>query len=274
MSRIHRPHPLLTAILAGVFMTILFSACTPRSSFVYLNDISLSDTVLGPVRPFKETLIEPDDQLSIQVSAFNPDDIQMFNSMLSAAGGGASGTGSAMGGGDFVPTTLGYMVDKRGMITLPYIGEFLAAGLTIREMEIYLAKQLERFIKQPIVKVRFLNHYISLIGDVAPSRISMPNERLTLFDVLSKAGDLRSTAIRDNILVVREEKGYRTTGRVNVLSKTVYDNPYFYLQNKDMIYVEPVQASYIARSDKYTRLISFGTTFFTIILTIVTLFIR
>jgi len=255
-------------------MTILVSACTTRSSFVYLNDITSADTVLGLVRPFKETLIEPDDQLSIQVSAFNPDDIQMFNSMLSAAGGGASGTGAATGGGDFVPTTLGYLVDKRGMITLPYIGEFLAAGLTVREMEIYLAKQLERFIKEPIVKVRFLNHFISLIGDAAPSRISMPNERMTMFDLLSKSGDLRQTAIRDNILVVREDKGYRTTGRVNLLSKSVYDNPYFYLQNKDMIYVEPVQASYIARSDKYTRLISFATTFFTVILTVVTFFIR
>jgi polysaccharide export outer membrane protein len=263
---------------ATIILTVI-SSCTPRRNFVYVNDIGYQDSIIGAVKPFKETIIEPDDQLSIQVSAYNPDDVQMFNSLLMGAGGAAGGGmgggmgqgGGGMGGGVGVPTTMGYLVDKRGMITLPYLGEFLAAGLTIREMEIYLGKQLERFVKQPIVKVRFLNHFVSVIGDAGGGKINMPNERLTMFDLLAASGDLRTTAYRHNILVIREDKGYRITGRVNLLSKSVFENPYFYLQNKDIVYVEPVMATYMSSRDIYTRLYGIGATVLTVILSLITL---
>lgn len=262
-------------LLAATMLATIITSCTPRSNFVYLNDIRYEDTLIGPIRPFKETLIEPDDQLSIQVSAYNPADVEMFNMLQNGAAGVAGGAGGAGGGGMVgLPTTVGYLVDKRGMITIPYLGEFLAAGLTIREMEIYLSKQLERFVKQPIVKVRFLNHFVSIVGDAGGGKINMPNERLTMFDVLAATGDLRSTAYRDNILVIREDKGYRITGRVNLLSKNVFENPFFYLQNKDMVYVEPVQATYITSRDMFTKLFAIGSTFFTIGLSLLTLFNR
>ncbi len=270
-TSVHR----MKMLLAATILATIIHSCTPRSSFVYLNDIRYEDTLIGPVKPFKETLIEPDDQLSIQVSAYNPADVEMFNMLQNGAGGGAGGSGGAIGSAMVgVPTTIGYLVDKRGMITIPYLGEFLAAGLTIREMEIYLAKQLERFVKQPIVKVRFLNHFVSIVGDAGVGKINMPNERLTMFDLLAATGDMRPSAYRDNILVIREDKGYRITGRVNLLSKNVFENPYFYLQNKDMVYVEPVQASYITSRDIYSRLFTIGTTIFTITLSLLTLFNR
>ncbi|MBM3454239.1 MAG: hypothetical protein FJX80_03725 [Bacteroidetes bacterium] len=250
------------------------SSCTTSKQYVYLNDIRPTDTILGPIRPYRETLIEPDDQLSIQVSAYNPEDVQMFNTMLASADQGVGMTGGGMNGGAAgVPTTLGYLVDKRGMITLPYVGEFLAAGLTIREMEIYLGKQLERFVKQPIVKVRFLNHFISMIGDKS-IRMMMPNERLTLFDVLSSSGDLGISSYRNNILVVREERGYRVTGRVNLLSKAVYENPFFYLQNRDMVYVKPVESVYMQRNDLFTKIYGLGATILTLFLSIYGIIIR
>jgi polysaccharide export outer membrane protein len=237
-------------------------SCTATKDYVVLNDlIQGKDSILGPIRPFTEALISPDDQLSIQVSAYNPDDVQMFNSLLSAAGGGATSSAGPSASGAQIPSTLGYMVDKRGMITLPYVGEFLAAGLTIREMELFLGKQLERFVKAPIVKVRFLNHYVNVLGEVgAPSQVNMNNERITLFDVLARTGDLRPTAIRSNVLVVREEKGHRSTGRVDLRSKNLFDNPYFYMKNRDVVYVEPVRAAYISRDDNYTRFLSIATT--------------
>lgn len=242
-----------SASLAVVIL--LLSSCTSPKEFVYLNDLdSARDTLLGPVRPFKETTIKPDDQLSLSVAAYNPEDVQMFNSLLqgSATAGGAMG---GAGGAQANPMA-GYIVDKNGMITLPYIGEFLAAGLTLREMEIFLGKQLERFVKQPVVKARFMNHFVNVVGDVSASgQIPMINEQLTLFDLLARSGDLKPSAIRSNILVVREENGYRKSGRVNILSKTVYDNPYFHLQHRDLVYVEPVQASYISRSERFTKLI-------------------
>jgi polysaccharide export outer membrane protein len=244
---------LLFLVKVSLAMSISFMvSCTSPKDIVMLNDLeSRSDSLLGPVKPFKETIIKPDDQLSINVTAYNPDDVQMFNSLFQ----GTSGQGSG-GAGTQTNSMAGYIVDKSGMITLPYIGEFLAAGLTLREMEIFLGKQLERFVKQPVVKVRFMNHYVNFIIDGGGGGQQPMNvEQMTLFDLLARSGGLPFTAIRDNILVIREENGYRKAGRVNVLSKTVYENPYFHLQHRDMVYVEPVQASYITRSERFSKVL-------------------
>jgi polysaccharide export outer membrane protein len=149
------------------------------------------------------------------------------------------------------PQIMGYMVDKRGTVTLPYIGDFNAAGLTLREMEIFVTEKLKKFVKEPVVRVRFLNHAVTILGEVQlPKQVAMNYERMTLTEALGLVGDLKYTAYADNILVVREENGVRTSGRVDLRSKTVFNNPYFYLTNRDLIYVEPVQAAYVNRGDK------------------------
>lgn len=234
---------------AGLVLFVLYlQSCTTPREFVYFNDLAyMKDTLLGPIQPFREQMIQSDDLLSIQVSALNPEDVQMFN---------ATGLSTQAGGGNVMmdPQTRGFLVDKSGNVSLPYIGEFKAQGLTIREMELFVVERLRKYVKEPVVRIRFLNHFISVLGDVnRPAMVNMNFERLTLSEVLAQVGDLRMTAVRNNILVVRESNGYRTTGRVDLLSKTVFDNPYYYMQNRDVIYVEPVQASYVNRTDRVSR---------------------
>jgi polysaccharide export outer membrane protein len=118
-------------------------------------------------------------------------------------------------------------------------------------MEIFVTEKLKKFVKEPVVRVRFLNHAVTILGEVQlPKQIAMNYERMTLTEALGLVGDLKYTAYADNILVVREENGVRTSGRVDLRSKTVFNNPYFYLTNRDLIYVEPVQAAYVNRGDK------------------------
>jgi len=233
------------ALLALVVMLAANSSCTSPKEYVYLNDlVEAKDSLIGPMAPFREQYIVPDDLLHIQVSALNPEDVQMFE---------MTGMGSQMNM-QFAttnPQIMGYMVDKRGTVTLPYIGDFNAAGLTLREMEIFVTEKLKKFVKVPVVRVRFLNHAVTILGEVQlPKQIAMNYERMTLTEALGLVGDLKYTAYADNILVVREENGVRTSGRVDLRSKTVFNNPYFYLTNRDLIYVEPVQAAYVNRGDK------------------------
>lgn len=224
---------------------IKMSACTTPREFVYLNDlVDAKDSLIGPMAPFREQYIVPDDLLHIQVSALNPEDVQMFE----ITGMGSQGN---MGMSQSFPQVMGYIVDKKGMITLPYIGDFNAAGLTLREMEIFVTEKLKRYVKEPVVRIRFLNHMVTILGEVqTPRQIPMNFERLTLAEALGMVGDIKYTGYADNILVVREENGIRTSGRVDLRSKTVFNNPYYYLSNRDLIYVEPVQAAYVNRGDK------------------------
>lgn len=225
------------------------SSCTSPREYVYLNDlVEAKDSLIGPMNAFREQYIVPDDLLHIQVSALNPEDVQMFQATIS----GAANNGQQLA--QQFPQTMGYLVDKKGIVTLPYIGDFNAAGLTLREMEIFVTEKLKKYVKEPVARVRFINHAVTILGEVQqPKQIPMNYERLTLAEALGQVGDLKYTGYADNILVVREENGVRTSGRVDLRSKTVFNNPYFYLSNRDLVYVEPVQAAYVNRNDRTSK---------------------
>ena len=84
------------------------------------------------------------------------------------------------------------------------------------------------------------------------------------------AGDMTDLGKRDNVMVVREENGERKFARVNLLSKDIFNSPYFYLKTNDMVYVEPVKAKFISRTGvpQYLSIVAVG---LSLILTIINL---
>ena len=88
--------------------------------------------------------------------------------------------------------------------------------------------------------VRYLNHKITVLGEVAkPTIIQMPEEYLSLFDVLSSSGDLTQFAKRDNILVIRETSKGKELKRLNLEDHSIFNSAWYYLQPDDVVYVEP-----------------------------------
>ena len=106
-----------------------------------------------------------------------------------------------------------------------------------------LKKRLEegQYIKDPAVSVRIKGLKISVMGEVSnPGVHEMAGDRITLLEALSMAGDLTPTAKRTNILVLREEEGKRHTYTVDLTSgRDVLESPCYYLQQNDVVYVEP-----------------------------------
>jgi protein involved in polysaccharide export with SLBB domain len=134
-------------------------------------------------------------------------------------------------------------------IQIPYIGKVQAQGLTRIQLEDTLTQLLKDYTKNPIVNVRFLNYYCSVLGEVSNrGRFAMQNERMTILEAISMAGDLTEFGKRDNVLVVREVNGKRNFARVNLLSKNLFNSPYFYLKTNDVVYVEPVKSKFISRN--------------------------
>jgi len=179
-----------------------------------------------------------------------------------SASGGASSVGNAPGSG--------FVVEADGNIKLPYIGKMKVEGFTRLQLEDTLTKLFKDYTKNPVVNVRFLNYYYSIIGEVGHGgRFGMSTERTTLLEAISQAGDITELGKRDNILVIREENGQRTYARVNLLSKDIFNSPYFYLQTNDVVYVEPVKARFINRSGipQYLSIIAVG---LSLILTLIT----
>ena len=231
-----------------VVVAILHSAasCISSKKVVYFNDLTLADSVaLINAQTVFENHIQKNDQLSIIFGSSNLSDLPVFN--LASGGTGAS--------------AIGYTVEADGKINLPLIGKVKAEGLKRVELEVILTELLKDYTKNPIVSVKFLNYSFSVLGEVGnPGKFIMPTEKMSLLEAISMAGDLTVLSKRENILVIREENGNRTTGRLNLLSKDIFKSPYFYIKTNDLIYVEPVNSKFIARSGvtQYVPFITLG----------------
>ena len=111
-----------------------------------------------------------------------------------------------------------------------------------------------------------------MLGEVngRGGHFSMTNERMTILEAISMAGDISELGRRDNIMVIREVNGERKVARVNLLSKDIFNSPYFYLKTNDVVYVEPVKAKFINRSGipQYLTIVAVG---LSLLLTIINL---
>ena len=140
---------------------------------------------------------------------------------------------------------LGYLVDKNGEIDFPILGKLQVAGLTRLELTELIKQKLidEDLIKDPIVTVQFLNFKVSVMGEVSrPGSFTINSDRITLLEALSMAGDLTIYGRRDRVAVIRETDGKRTILFHDLRSSDIFLSPCYYLQQNDIVYVEPNKA--------------------------------
>jgi len=144
------------------------------------------------------------------------------------------------------------MVDEKGTIQLPLVGSVKIEGLTTTEARELIQSKLINYLKEPVVSLRLINFRVSVLGDVArPGVYPVNNERVNVSEALSMAGDLSITAVRNNVLLVRETDGKRQYIRLNMQSKELFNSPYYYLQNNDVLYIQPGNAKYASVDSSY-----------------------
>jgi polysaccharide export outer membrane protein len=137
---------------------------------------------------------------------------------------------------------MSYLVGKDGTIFFPRFGRVEVSGLSTAEITDKLTEMLRPAINDVVVKVRVLNFRVTVTGEVrSPGPVSVPEESLTILEAIGMSGDFTEFSNRENVLVVREVDGQRTFKRLNVLTTEVFDSPYYYLQQGDLVYVEPLK---------------------------------
>jgi polysaccharide export outer membrane protein len=228
---------------ASLFLIIFLlsiQACVSPKNVIYFNN--LNDTVksgLANAKTIFDAPIQKNDLLSISIGGSNAEDLIALNSGSGSVPGAIAGTNAK---------SLGYLVDPDGKIQLPFIGRITAEGLTRLQLEDTLTNLLKDYTKNPVVNVKFLNYNFSILGEVnRPGKFDM-EDRTTILQAISLAGDLTTLAKRNNILVIREINGKREFGRLNLLSKDAFKSPYFYLKTNDVVYVEPVRSKFLTRT--------------------------
>lgn len=219
---------------------LLISSCAPTRNVVYFSDLKEPANYTEEIKNKISPKIQPDDLLSVTVSSLNPESNVLFNNGILQTIGSTSNAGATGRVND------GYLVDKDGAINFPVLGSVVLGGLTKEQATDKMVDEIKKSVKNPIVNVRFLNFRITVIGEVnRPATFTVPSERINLLEALGLAGDLTIYGKRENILIIREKDGVRSATRIDLTSKSILNSPSFYLQQNDIIYVEPVKAKSI-----------------------------
>lgn len=223
--------------VAIVAMIGTLSSCYNSKEFLYLQDVPEFEQM--QVTQVAQIKARKGDVLNIYVSSRNAESAIPFNLVASGRRPGSSSE-DIFSSGQVRP--LSYIVDEAGNIDFPQVGSIHVEGMSRMEIKEYVKNQLvsNNFLKDPVVTVEFSNLKISVIGEVTrPGNFTMTNEHTTLLDALSMAGDLTAYGRRDRIAVIRELDGQRTITWLDLRSKDIMKSPYYFLQQNDVVYVEP-----------------------------------
>jgi polysaccharide export outer membrane protein len=144
------------------------------------------------------------------------------------------------------PVLQTYLVDNNGSINFPVFGRLSVVGLNPKELESMLQGKLESAFgkEHPIVTIRFTNYSVSILGEVEkPGKFNTVNERMTIFEGLALAGDMTIYGKRENVKVLRENgDGSKVFISVNLNDKDILNSPAYFLEQNDILYVEPNKA--------------------------------
>lgn len=234
MTKNYNPFSLLLPKLLCFLLVLLLTACGTSRNLVYFSDLQkegeLKTKIVNPVEP----KIQPNDLLSITVSTLSAETNALFNN-------GILLPVTTIGANTLTTGKEGYLVDNAGNVNFPVTGQIKLGGLTREEATRKISSEVKRYIKgEPIVNLRYLNFKVTVTGEVGnPSSITVPTEKINVLEALSMAGDLTVYGKRENILIIREKDGVRSLNRLNLNSKEIFNSPYFYLQQNDIVYVEP-----------------------------------
>lgn len=224
-------------IFLPMLLTVLLASCRSTEEIAYVADAT-RDSAIAVSGQFSKG-IQSNDLLSIYVESETPEATLQFNQETNKIA--TSSSGAVLNPGTTGGVT-GYLVNADGDITFPVLGKIHVAGLTHNELASTIEQRLvsEGHIKDPVVTVKLMNFKVSVLGDVAkPGQLVVDGERLTIFEALSMVGDLTIYGQRYNVTVIREENGMRTIGNLDLSSKEVFNSPYYYLHQNDVVYVEP-----------------------------------
>lgn len=217
-----------------IFVLGLLSSCISHESLVNFNEGPSFPSTPQGIANFQPLTIQPDDILHILVHSLNQEAVLPFN-MIDMSRAGANINRDAM-------QLNGYLVDEEGYIDFPVLGRIKVSELPIREIKAEISNRLTAggYLKDPVINIRILNYRVKVMGEVAsPGVYQLTNEKVSVMEALTLAGDITQYGRRDSILIVREKEGEQQFGYIDLNSTESFRSPFFFMQQNDLLYVQP-----------------------------------
>ena len=258
-------HRLFERSLKGIFFVLpviaitFLNSCISTKKIIYFNNlpdtIAASNPIVIESVKYEDPKILTNDILAITVQTIDQSETNQPISSSSTA--------------LFNPLN-GFLVDKNGNIELSLIGFIHVAGLTTSEVREVIKEKAKEYYKEPVVNVRIANFEIDILCEVVhPGTFTFPSEKVNIMEALASANDLLITGKRKNVLLIRTEGDTRKFIRWDLTSSDVFRSPYFYLRQRDILYVEPSKFKIQSSDQTFVRNIGILST----MISIVTLFL-
>jgi polysaccharide export outer membrane protein len=222
--------------IVWVFFTLFLVSCGSYKNVPYFQNSEEVD--FSKSQFLYDARIMPKDVLTITVNTTNPDAASPFNLTVPTSFNKQNRSTYSQ------PILQTYLVDNEGCIDYPILGKLQVGGLTKSACEQMIHDQIVPYLNQrenPVVTVRMSNYKISVLGEVArPGMFNVSNEKINILEALAQAGDLTIYGVRDRVKLIREDaNGRKEMHTLNLNDANLMSSPYYYLQQNDIIVVEP-----------------------------------
>ncbi|GAO31961.1 polysaccharide export outer membrane protein [Geofilum rubicundum JCM 15548] len=204
----------------------------------------------------EDYLLKPNDDLFIQISSLDDVSSNVFsgtNAQQSMQMGVMQAYGASL---------VAYTIDKDGFLHLPVVGMLFVQGKSLTQVSLLIEESLKNVLSQPVVTVKLVNRYVSVLGEVrSPGHFTYAKEKMTIFDVLSLAGDVTVYGNRKQVILTRNEGGENSRICLDLTKSDILSSNYYYIRPNDIVYVQPLQKRFWGlREFPYTVILSSITT--------------
>ncbi len=209
---------------------ISFTSCYNVKPFAYFKTLPKDTTINSFVSKQFETKIRKDDILGITVSSLNNELDAQFNGSSNANSNAAD---------NVTQSATGYLVDENGQISVHFLGKLKVEGLTKKQLQDKLEKELLSFLKEPIVTIKYMNRKVTVIGNVTtPKVIYMNEEQMSIIDALVNCGDLKSEALASDLMIIRDSADHKIIKHINLEDHGILSSPWYYVKSDDIVYIK------------------------------------
>ena len=211
--------------LSFMLVVLLLFSCNSKRKIYYMQDLSVG--VQSEMNAYADPVVKSGDQLSIMIHSPNTESLLVYNLTAPNQGGGAQ-------------NAIGYLVDDKGYIMLPKIGQLKAGGLNFSQLRDSILLKVNPYLKDPVVNIRFVNFKYTVLGEVTrPGTYTGTDNDINILQAIGNAGDLTINAHRHTVLLLRQTNDGRMVWRIDLTQQNILKEPYYRLQSGDVIYVEP-----------------------------------
>jgi polysaccharide export outer membrane protein len=220
---------------AAAFMAIFLHSCVVQKQVEYLQTNAPSALEFAEAE-FPDYQLRPNDELFVQINSLDEGTANIFSNSLSQ---------TSLGAGSIQPygaSLMSYSIDREGFLLLPVIGNIFVKGKTPTQVSLILRDSLQNILSQPIVSVKLVNRYVSVLGEVRnPGHFVYSQDKLSVFDAIGLAGDVTDYGNRETVILIRKNEGTNKRVNINLTSTDILSSEYYYVRPNDMIYIKPLK---------------------------------